>query len=172
MSSSSPLAVAVAGASGYAGGELLRLLSAHPEFEVTVVTAHSNAGQSLASVHPHLVSLGHLTLQETTADVLAAADVVFLALPHGASGALEFPDDVLVIDCGADHRLTSEEDWTDVLRRPSVSRGLDVRAAGIDSGCDGRQAARQPAGCDPRCNSRVQRHGDHPGAGARDRVPA
>ena len=109
----SALTVAVAGASGYAGGELLRLLSSHPEFEVTVVTANQNAGQSLASVHPHLVSLAHLVLQETTAAVLSAADVVFLALPHGASGPItaDLPEDVLVIDCGADHRLTSEQDW-------------------------------------------------------------
>jgi N-acetyl-gamma-glutamyl-phosphate reductase len=105
--------VAVAGASGYAGGELLRLLAAHPEFEVTVVTANTNAGQPLSAVHPHLRSLAHLTLQATTADVLSAADVVFLALPHGASGRLEFPDDVLVLDCGADHRLTSEQDWAE-----------------------------------------------------------
>jgi N-acetyl-gamma-glutamyl-phosphate reductase len=109
--SASALTVAVAGASGYAGGELLRLLSAHPEFEVTVVTANQNAGQPLSAVHPHLVSLAHLVLQHTTAEVLAQADVVFLALPHGVSGALEFPDDVLVIDCGADHRLTSETAW-------------------------------------------------------------
>ncbi|MGE3194443.1 MAG: N-acetyl-gamma-glutamyl-phosphate reductase [Microbacteriaceae bacterium] len=106
-----PFSVALAGASGYAGGELLRLLSSHPEFEVTVVTANANAGQPISAVHPHLVQFRDLVLQETTAAVLAQADVVFLALPHGASGALEFPDDVLVIDCGADHRLTSAEDW-------------------------------------------------------------
>ncbi|HTL40095.1 MAG TPA: N-acetyl-gamma-glutamyl-phosphate reductase [Pseudolysinimonas sp.] len=106
-----PLSVAIAGASGYAGGELLRLLSAHPEFEVTVVTAHANAGQPLSAVHPHLVAYRDLVLQETTAATLAQADVVFLALPHGASGALQLPDDVLVVDCGADHRLTSAEDW-------------------------------------------------------------
>lgn len=107
------LSVAIAGASGYAGGELLRLLSAHPEFEVATVTAHSNAGQPLSSVHPHLVSLGHLVLQETTPAVLAGHDVVFLALPHGASGAItaELPDDVLVVDCGADHRLTDPAAW-------------------------------------------------------------
>ena len=83
------LSVAVAGASGYAGGELLRLLSSHPEFEVTVVTANQNAGQPLSAVHPHLVSppLRDLVLQETTAAVLSTADVVFLALPHGASGS-------------------------------------------------------------------------------------
>lgn len=107
------LSVAVAGASGYAGGELLRLLAAHPEFEIATVTAHQNAGQPLSAVHPHLVSLGHLVLQETTPSALAGADVVFLALPHGASGAIaaELPEDVLVVDCGADHRLTDPEDW-------------------------------------------------------------
>ncbi len=107
------LSVAVAGASGYAGGELLRLLSAHPELEVTTVTAHSNAGQPLIAVQPHLRSLAHLTLVETTPENLAGHDVVFLALPHGASGAItaELGDDVLVVDCGADHRLTSEADW-------------------------------------------------------------
>jgi N-acetyl-gamma-glutamyl-phosphate reductase len=109
----SALTVAVAGASGYAGGELLRLLSSHPEFEVTVVTANQNAGQPLSAVHPHLVALGGLVLQETTAEILSAADVVFLALPHGKSGELtkDLPDDVLVVDCGADHRLASPEAW-------------------------------------------------------------
>lgn len=107
------VSVAVAGASGYAGGELLRLLSAHPEFEVVTVTAHQNAGQPLSAVHPHLVSLKHLVLQETTPAVLSGADVVFLALPHGASGAItaHLPDDVLVVDCGADHRLTDPDAW-------------------------------------------------------------
>jgi len=109
------LSVAVAGASGYAGGELLRLLSQHPDLEVTTVTAFQNAGQPLAAVQPHLRSLAHLTLQETTAEVLAGADVVFLALPHGASGALtaQLPDDVLVVDCGADHRLTDPAAWAE-----------------------------------------------------------
>jgi N-acetyl-gamma-glutamyl-phosphate reductase len=107
------LTVAVAGASGYAGGELLRLLASHPEFEVTIVTANQNAGQPLSAVHPHLVALHDLVLQETTATVLSAADVVFLALPHGKSGELtaQLPDDVLVIDCGADHRLTDPKAW-------------------------------------------------------------
>ena len=107
------LSVAVAGASGYAGGELLRLLSAHPEFEVTTVTAHSNAGQPLVSTQPHLNSLSHLVLEDTTATTLAGHDVVFLALPHGRSGELaaELSDDTLVVDCGADHRLTDESAW-------------------------------------------------------------
>lgn len=108
-----PLSVAVAGASGYAGGEILRLLAAHPEFEIRTVTAHSNAGQLLGSVQPHLRSLSHLELVPTTPGALADHDVVFLALPHGASGALtaRLGDDALVVDCGADHRLESESDW-------------------------------------------------------------
>lgn len=107
------LSVAVAGASGYAGGELLRLLSSHPEFDVTTVTAFQNAGERLIDVQPHLRSLAHLDLQPTDAATLAGHDVVFLALPHGKSGAVtkDLPDDTLVIDCGADHRLRSEADW-------------------------------------------------------------
>ncbi len=105
--------VAVAGASGYAGAELLRLLSSHPQFDVTTVTAHHNAGQPLAAVHPQLHSLSHLTLEATTPQTLARHDVVFLALPHGASGELteRLADIPLVIDCGADHRLTSASEW-------------------------------------------------------------
>ncbi|GGI48736.1 N-acetyl-gamma-glutamyl-phosphate reductase [Agromyces flavus] len=107
--------VAVSGASGYAGGELLRLLADHPEFEVRTVTAHANAGQPLSAVQPHLRGYTHLTLKETSTETLAGHDVVFLALPHGASGAIaaELGDDTLVIDCGADHRLESEQDWAD-----------------------------------------------------------
>ena len=107
------VSVAVAGASGYAGGELLRILSAHPEFDVRTVTAFSNAGQPLIAVQPHLRSLAHLTLVETTAENLRGHDVVFLALPHGQSGAItaELPEDTLVVDCGADHRLTDPAAW-------------------------------------------------------------
>ncbi|MEO7122544.1 MAG: N-acetyl-gamma-glutamyl-phosphate reductase [Lacisediminihabitans sp.] len=105
--------VAVAGASGYAGAELLRLLNLHPQFTVTTVTAHQNAGQPLSAVHPHLRSLSHLTLEATTPATLSGHDIVFLALPHGASGELTdtLADTALVIDCGADHRLTGADDW-------------------------------------------------------------
>src|SRR6187402_3075249 len=107
------LSVAVAGASSYAGGEVLRLLSAHPEFDVTTVTAFQNAGQPLVSLQPHLRSLRHLELKPTDAATLAGHDVVFLALPHGKSGEVtkELPEGTLVVDCGADHRLTNESDW-------------------------------------------------------------
>jgi N-acetyl-gamma-glutamyl-phosphate reductase len=105
--------VAVAGASGYAGGELLRLLSQHPEFRVLTVTAFQNAGQSLTEVQPHLRSYSDLTLQPTTPEVLSGHDLVFLALPHGRSGELtaHLGDDSLVVDCGADHRLSDAADW-------------------------------------------------------------
>ncbi|KQZ07332.1 N-acetyl-gamma-glutamyl-phosphate reductase [Agromyces sp. Root1464] len=105
--------VAVSGASGYAGGEILRLLADHPDFDVRTVTAHSNAGQPLIAVQPHLRSYTHLTLKDTTAENLAGHDIVFLALPHGASGAIaaQLPAETLVIDCGADHRLESKSDW-------------------------------------------------------------
>lgn len=105
--------VAVSGASGYAGGELLRLLADHPDVEIRTVTAHSNAGQPLVALQPHLRSLAHLTLQDTTPEILSGHDIVFLALPHGQSGQYTdaLTDVSLVIDCGADHRLTGRADW-------------------------------------------------------------
>ncbi|MGA7147597.1 MAG: Asd/ArgC dimerization domain-containing protein, partial [Microbacterium sp.] len=105
--------VAVSGASGYAGGEILRILAAHPDVEIRTVTAHSNAGQPLIQHQPHLRSLAHLTLSATTPEVLAGHDVVFLALPHGQSGQYTeaLGDTPLVIDAGADHRLESVADW-------------------------------------------------------------
>lgn len=107
------LSVAVSGASGYAGGEILRLLAAHPDVHIRTVTAHSNAGDALIQHQPHLRSLADLTLEPTTPEVLAGHDVVFLALPHGQSGQYTdaLADTPLVIDAGADHRLTSPAAW-------------------------------------------------------------
>ena len=105
--------VAVAGASGYAGGELLRLLLGHPEVEIGALTAGGNAGTPLGQHQPHLVPLADRVLKDTNAAELAGHDVVFLALPHGKSAELaaQLGEDVLVIDCGADHRLTDAADW-------------------------------------------------------------
>src|SRR4051812_13836741 len=105
--------VAVAGASGYAGGELLRLLLAHPEVEIGALTAGSNAGEPLGPLQPHLVPLAERVLEPTTVEVLAGHDVVFLALPHGRSGELaaQLGDDVVVVDCGADFRLRDAGEW-------------------------------------------------------------
>src|SRR5262245_61345184 len=104
--------VAVAGASGYAGGELLRLLAAHPEFEITAVTAHTQAGQALNDVQRHLAGVD-LTLAPTTPDALSGVDLVFLALPHGESAALaaQLPESTKIVDLGADHRLRDAAAW-------------------------------------------------------------
>ncbi|GAA4589367.1 N-acetyl-gamma-glutamyl-phosphate reductase [Actinoplanes octamycinicus] len=105
--------VAVAGASGYAGGELLRLLAGHPEFDLIAATAHSQAGQHVTSVHPQLTGLD-LTLGTTDAATLSDADLVFLALPHGQSAAVaaQLSPTAKVVDLGADFRLESAEQWT------------------------------------------------------------
>ena len=112
--------VAVAGASGYAGGEVVRLLLQHPELEVGALTASSNAGQALGSIHPHLTPLADRLLEDTTLEVLAGHDAVVLALPHGHSATLaaQLPGEVVVIDCGADFRLADESAWTDFYDTP------------------------------------------------------
>jgi N-acetyl-gamma-glutamyl-phosphate reductase len=104
--------VAVAGASGYAGGELLRLLLGHPEVSIGAVTAFSNAGDRLGVHQPHLLPLADRILAPTSAEVLGGHDAVFLALPHGQSHeiAAQLGDEV-VVDCGADHRLTDPVAW-------------------------------------------------------------
>ncbi|MFJ8624479.1 N-acetyl-gamma-glutamyl-phosphate reductase [Kitasatospora sp. NPDC093550] len=107
------LRVAVAGASGYAGGEVLRLLLGHPEVEIGALTGGSNAGTKLGALQPHLIPLADRVLEPTTPEVLADHDVVFLALPHGQSAAVAeaLGQNVLVVDCGADFRLKAAADW-------------------------------------------------------------
>jgi N-acetyl-gamma-glutamyl-phosphate reductase len=107
--------IAVAGASGYAGGEVLRLLLGHPEFRVGAVTAAASAGSLLGDHHPHVVPLGDRVLEPTSAEVLAGHDVVVLALPHGASApiAAALPPETVVVDCGADHRLADPAAWAE-----------------------------------------------------------
>jgi N-acetyl-gamma-glutamyl-phosphate reductase len=106
---------AVAGASGYAGGELLRLLLAHPEIEIGALTAASSAGTPLGEHQPHLLPLADRVLRPTTVEELAGHDLIFLALPHGASAAIaaDLPPDVVVVDCGADHRLSDAAAWAE-----------------------------------------------------------
>ncbi len=152
--------IAVAGASGYAGGEVLRLALGHPQFEVGAVTAASTAGTRLGDVHPQLAPLADAVLADTTAEALAGHDVVFLALPHGASanliGALTERDpEVLIIDCGADFRLTDEAAWNAFYDTPyagSWPYGLpELPLAGGGKGRDGLRGARRIAvpGCYP-----------------------
>lgn len=107
------LRAAVAGASGYAGGELLRLLVGHPSLDPAVVAAGKQAGATVGEVHPSVTPLADRVLAATDPATLAEADVVFLALPHGESAALvaALPVDLPVVDLGADHRLADPEAW-------------------------------------------------------------
>lgn len=107
------ITVAVAGASGYAGGELLRLVSAHPELELGPLAAGESAGRAVTEVHPQLRSLSDRTFVRTDAKTLERADAVLLALPHGHSAAIaaELPASVPVVDLGADHRLRDSARW-------------------------------------------------------------
>lgn len=110
--------VAVSGATGFAGGEVLRLLSGHPQLRVTTVAGHSTAGDLLGTHQPHLVSFAHMEIQPSTAEALAGHDVVVLALPHGASGAIAAELEAtspgtLILDLAADHRLTDAAAWVE-----------------------------------------------------------
>lgn len=107
------LRIAVAGCTGYAGGEVLRILAARDDIEIGALTAKSSAGSRLGAHHQHLSPLFDRVVQDTTAENLAGHDVVFLGLPHGTSAeiAAQLGDDVLVVDAGADFRLDSADDW-------------------------------------------------------------
>jgi N-acetyl-gamma-glutamyl-phosphate reductase len=112
------LRVAVAGASGYAGGEILRLLLGHPAYQdgrltIGALTAAASSGSALAEHHPHLLPLAQRVLEPTDVDVLRGHDVVFLGLPHGHSAELaqQLGPETLIIDCGADFRLTDAGAW-------------------------------------------------------------
>lgn len=110
--------VAVAGASGYAGGEILRLLLGHPAYadgrlRIGALTAATSAGSTLGEHHPHPTPLAHRVVEPTEAAVLGGHDAVFLALPHGHSAVLaqQLSPETLIIDCGADFRLTDAAVW-------------------------------------------------------------
>jgi N-acetyl-gamma-glutamyl-phosphate reductase len=110
--------VAVAGATGYAGGEILRLLLGHPAYAdgrltIGALTAAASAGTTLGEHHPHLIPLAQRVIEPTEPGVLENHDVVFLGLPHGHSAALaeRLGPETLIIDCGADFRLTDAEAW-------------------------------------------------------------
>jgi N-acetyl-gamma-glutamyl-phosphate reductase len=106
--------VSVAGASGYAGGELLRLISGHPHVEVGAVTGQGSVGAAVGEVHPHLLRYADRRFTATDPEALAEADLVFLALPHGESAAVaaKLPAGVKVVDLGADFRLADPAAWS------------------------------------------------------------
>ncbi len=105
---------AVIGASGYSGGELLRILAAHPDFEVTAISAHSNAGEDVTSIHPFLQAYSGRKFIEVTSIDWKEIDFVFLALPHGESAKIAqvIPEDIKIVDLGADFRLHDANDWS------------------------------------------------------------
>lgn len=104
---------AVVGASGYTGGELLRLLAGHPAFTAAVITANSNAGERITNLHPHLSGYGDRVFGAVDIEELATCDLVFLAMPHGESAkiATQLPKGQKIIDLGADFRLESAKAW-------------------------------------------------------------
>ena len=106
--------VGVTGATGYAGGEVCRLLAAHPDLRLAGVHANSSAGRRLGELQPHLLPYAEMVVQPSDAASLSGYDVVVLALPHGESAAIAalLPEDTVVIDCGADHRLTDPAAWS------------------------------------------------------------
>ncbi len=151
------LRVAVAGASGYAGGEILRLLLGHPAYTedrlaIGAVTAAASAGSTLGEHHPHLTPLAHRVVDPTDVSVLAGHDVVFLALPHGHSAALaeRLGDETLIIDCGADFRLTDAGAWERFYGSPHAGSwpyGLPELPGGRERLRDARRIA--VPGCYP-----------------------
>jgi N-acetyl-gamma-glutamyl-phosphate reductase len=104
---------AVIGASGYAGSELLRLLQNHPEFDTQVITAHSNAGELIVDVAPHLTQFGQTRFTGLDISEINKCEMVFIALPHGESAAIvpQLDSSLKIVDLGADFRLTSSANW-------------------------------------------------------------
>src|SRR5246127_966729 len=151
------LKVAVAGASGYAGGEILRLLLGHPGYadgRLTIgsVTAATSAGSTLGEHHPHLTPLAQRVVEPTELPVLNGHDVVFLALPHGHSAALaeQLDPETLIIDCGADFRLTDPATWERFYGSPHAGSwpyGLPELPGGRERLRDARRIA--VPGCYP-----------------------
>jgi N-acetyl-gamma-glutamyl-phosphate reductase len=105
--------IGLIGGSGYAGGELLRLLALHSHFEVEAVSAHSNAGEEITSIHPQLQSYKGRKFSSFKASDFVKCELIFLALPHGESAKIidQLPASVKIVDLGADFRLKSKASW-------------------------------------------------------------
>ncbi|MFC1486467.1 N-acetyl-gamma-glutamyl-phosphate reductase [Thermoproteota archaeon] len=107
--------VGVIGGSGYVGGELVRLLLAHPKVELTTVTSRANAGEFLFTVHPNLRGATQLKFTPPNiSQVTENCDLVFAAMPHGKSVNLVprlLETDIKVIDMSADYRLNNPDDY-------------------------------------------------------------
>ena len=105
--------IAVVGASGYAGGELLRLLAGHPKFEISYIAAGSNAGELITNLHPQLTNFAGRKFESTNVEMINKCQLAFIALPHGESAKLisQVDKNVKIVDLGADFRLQNPESW-------------------------------------------------------------
>ena len=105
--------IAVVGASGYAGGELLRLLAGHPKFEISYIAAGSNAGELITNLHPQLSNFAGRKFESTNVEMINKCQLAFIALPHGESAKLisQIDKNVKIVDLGADFRLQNPESW-------------------------------------------------------------
>ena len=105
--------VGVVGGSGYAGGELLRLLAEHPTFDVVAISAHSNAGQPVTAVHPQLHTYNNFNFESFSPEIFSQCELIFVALPHGESAEIikNIPTRTKIVDLGADFRLESPTSW-------------------------------------------------------------
>ena len=141
------VSVGVLGASGYGGGELLRLLADHPELHVEQVWANASAGQTVGALHPHVADLSDLQV-EAFDPATVAVDFVFMALPHSQSAQYAAMLSTPVVDLGADFRLADPQKWEHLLRQPARGH-LDLRPAGTPRARDriAASAARGQPGC-------------------------
>ncbi len=104
----------VIGASGYAGGELLRLIDSHPKLKFKSAIAHSKANTAIALEHPFLIGKYDQNFEEFNAQNIQTTDLVFIALPHGESAGLvsQLKPGTKMVDLGADFRLKDSDQWS------------------------------------------------------------
>ncbi|MGH3192692.1 MAG: N-acetyl-gamma-glutamyl-phosphate reductase [Streptosporangiaceae bacterium] len=116
--------IAVAGASGYVGGELLRLLAGHPDLEIGPLSAQASAGTPVTALHPHLTGRLDTVFVPTDPALLSDSDLVFMALPHGESAKLAaaLPAQLKVVDLGADFRLADPQAWARYYPTPHAGQ--------------------------------------------------
>jgi N-acetyl-gamma-glutamyl-phosphate reductase len=105
--------IGLVGGSGYAGGELLRLIVGHPHFDAVAISAHSNAGEEITAIHPQLLSYTGRKFTAFNPADFDQCQLIFLALPHGESAKVvkQLPASAKIVDLGADYRLHSENSW-------------------------------------------------------------
>jgi N-acetyl-gamma-glutamyl-phosphate reductase len=122
--------IAILGASGYTGAELVRFIATHPTMEIVALSADRKAGQHMADVYPHLRHLDLPTLTTIEDIDFSDVDLAFAALPHGLSQALvrDLPDSVKVVDLGADFRLRDPAEYEKWYGAPHVATELQKQA--------------------------------------------